>query len=393
MLKKTSFIILWLALTFQVSAQPFQDFLEKVSANNPEITALRKLLEARRAEARTGYLPPDPVVSAGFMPGNTEAAGNKKTWTVSQSFDFPLKYLLQKKIGGSNTLLAEEEFRLGYMLIMLEAGHTLFDLIYTERSLRKLNERKEDYERLRSAWESMLENGEATIMDFNNVLLELSVVNLEISRKEAEFAMLKEKIEYMGGIPLNNAWIEEYPSFSVPGPDALLAERSASHPYFLIPELEYRIGNQELKLSRTGSLPSIQLGYTSEIVPDMSYTGPVAGLSVPLWNNSGRVRSASAAADHLEKARDAELLKLASETRRDYAEMLALLKSLDEIRVLLASTEGSKYPDRALEAGEISLAAYFNYLDLLYRTEDRLLELENEYNKALAAILDYRLPE
>ncbi len=393
MLKRTIYIILWLALTIPVSAQPLQEFLDRVSANNPAITAGRMLLEARRAEARTGYLPPDPVVSAGFMPGNNEAAGNKKTWTVSQSFDFPSKYLLQKKIGGRSVELAEQEFRLEHILVLLDAEQTLFDLIYTDRLLYKLNQRKEGYEKLRSAWRSMLDNGEARIMDYNNVLLELSEVNLEITRKEAESGMLKEKLEYMSGAPLSQSWIEEYPTFSIPAPDVLMSERSASHPSFLIAELEYMKSGQELNLAKTGSLPSIQLGYTSEIVPGTTYTGPTAGLSLPLWNNSGKVRSASALADHMEKVRDAELLKLASETKRDYSKVLALSKSLGEIRDLLASTKGSMYPDKALMAGEISIPAYFSYLGLLYRTEDRLLELENEYNKAVAALLDYRLRE
>ena len=33
------------------------------------------------------------------------------------------------------------------------------------------------------------------------------------------------------------------------------------------PEIEYQISMQEVKLSKTGSLPEFQIGYASEIVP------------------------------------------------------------------------------------------------------------------------------
>src|SRR5690606_14629205 len=139
------------------------EFLERVSAYNPEIAAYEKLLEARRIDARTGNAPSGPFVSAGFMPGNTEEAGDKKTWSVSQSFEFPAKYLLQKKINNNTIILAEQEYKQAKMLIMLEAEQLAFDLIYNTRALNRLLERKKGYEVLKLAWGKMLENGEATI--------------------------------------------------------------------------------------------------------------------------------------------------------------------------------------------------------------------------------------
>ncbi|MDZ7634391.1 MAG: hypothetical protein U5L72_08140 [Bacteroidales bacterium] len=63
---------------------------------------------------------------------------------------------------------------------------------------------------------------------------------------------------------------------------------------------------------------------------------------------------------------------------------MALQKSFSEIRELISSGGGTKYTDKALSAGEISVATYFMYMKVLYEAEDRLVELENEYHKALA---------
>ncbi|MBN2665960.1 MAG: TolC family protein, partial [Bacteroidales bacterium] len=237
----------------------------------------------------------------------------------------------------------------------------------------------------------MLENGEATIMDYNNILLELSAVSLEITRRESETEMLREKLGYMSGSDAAEIEYADYPVMEVPDFDKLITEKSKSHPAYLIPEIEYNISRQEVRLSRSGSLPEIQVGYGSEIVAGTAYTGPVAGLSIPLWANSNKVRSASAAADYSESLREATLLKLKSEARNYYSRIMALQKSVSEIREIIESGGGTKYPDKALEACEISVSTYFMYLKSLYESEDRLLELENEYHKALAALLDHRL--
>ncbi|MDX9946084.1 MAG: TolC family protein [Bacteroidales bacterium] len=391
MIKKIFLLTALISFTGLISAQSITEFLGRVSANNPEIAAYGKLLEARRIEARTGNAPSDPFVSAGFMPGDSDEAGDKKTWSVSQSFDFPTKYLLQKKINNNTIILAEQEYSQARMLIMLEAEQMAFDLIYNTRALNTLLERKKGYEVLRSAWGKMLENGEATIMDYNNILLELSAVSLEINRRESETEMLREKLGYMSGSDAAEIGNADYPVMEVPDFDLLITEKSESHPAYLIPEIEYSISRQEVRLSRSGSLPEIQVGYGSEIVAGTAYTGPVAGLSIPLWANSNKVKSASAAADYSDALREATLLKLKSEARNNYSRAAALQKSISEIRGIIESGGGTRYPDKALEAGEISVSTYFMYLKPLYESEDRLLELENEYHKELAELLDHRL--
>ena len=138
MIKKLFILIVLIPFTGLISGQSITEFLGRVSENNPEIVAYRKLLEARRIEARTGNTPSDPFASAGFMPGNTDAAGNKKTWSVSQSFEFPTKYLLQKKINKNTIILAELEYKQARINILLIAEHTVFDLIYNTKALNVL---------------------------------------------------------------------------------------------------------------------------------------------------------------------------------------------------------------------------------------------------------------
>lgn len=391
MFRKINILLLLVSLGGWISGQSISDFLETVSEKNPEILAFGKLLEAKRIEARTGLTPSDPFISAGFMPGSTGEAGNKKIWSVNQSFDFPSKYLLQKKLNKSTILLAEQEFNLGRLLVLLEAKLAVLDMIHNTKAINMLRQRKSGYERLKSAWEIMLDKGETTIMDYNRILMELSAVNLEITKREAENKMLNEKLQFMSGSDSDLPVFEEYPLFTVAGIDTLIIEKSEIHPAFLIPEIEYQVNKQEVNLSKTGSLPGFQIGYGSEIVNGVAYTGPVAGLSIPLWSNSNRIRSAQAAADHSATVRDATLLKLKLQVSNEYAKMNALQKSISEVTDIMNSGSRTKFPDMALSVGEISIITYFMYLEALYHFEDRLLEMENEYHRSVAILLDHQL--
>ena len=391
MIKKIIILIFLVSLYNGAPGQSLSEFLKQVSENNPEIQAYRKLLEARKLEARTGLTPSDPFISAGFMPGNTDAIGTKKTWSVTQSFAFPTKYLLQKKINNNTIVLAEQEFNQGKLLTLLDAELSAYDLIYNTKVLNLLKSRKAGYGRLQSAWKTMLDNGETTIMDYNKIMMELSAVNLEITRREAIVEMVKEKLRFLSGSDVLFSGIEEYPVISEPDPDNLITEKSATHPAFLIPEIEYQISRQEVKLSKTGSLPEFQVGYASEIIPGETYAGPTGGITIPLWANSNRIKTAVAKADHTSALRDAVLMKLKSQTRYEFSNMKALQKSISEIRNILESGGGIKYPDNALSNGEISVTNYFLYLDAFYQSEDRLLEMENEYHKLLATLLDHEL--
>jgi len=387
-----SLIISVLTAGISLYGQDISSFLKQVDANNPEIAAYRKLLEARRLETRTGLTPADPVVNFGYMPETTERGGSKKTWSVTQSFSFPTKYLIQNKLSKEKIILAEHEFNLARLDVLLNAKLLMFDLIYNQKTLNVLNQRKVLYDRLRSGWEKMLEAGETTILDYNKILLEFISLNLSITRAETEISILGERLFYMSGNKAEPPDDAEYPVTPDSDPEKLISEKSRIHPSFLLPESEYMISLQEARLSKSGSLPEFQAGYASEIVPGETFTGPVAGLSIPLWSNSKRVKTANAMVDHYSAVRDARLLELKSLVQSEYENMTALRKSISEIREIVKSNY-NQYLEKALSGGEISLTDYFLYLETSFRAEDRLNELENEYYKSMAVLCDHELIE
>lgn len=390
-MKRMFLILLGIVVYAKIaSGQEIDEFLARVAKENPEIVAASRLLEFRTIEARTGNTPPDPFVSGGIMPGNSDDIGSKKIWSISQSFSFPTKYLLQRSLNMNTIKLAGQEFKQGKLSVMLEAGLNAIDLVYERKSLDVLLARKSGFDRLRDAWKKMLDHGAATIIDYNRIVLELSSLDLQIAQKESEIRMKQELLMFMSGSD-TPPMFAGYPAIPVIDADQVLNEKKQVHPSWLLPEMEYGLRLQQFKLSKSGSLPEFEIGVESENVNGDIYTGPFAGISLPLWSNSNRVKAASAAADHALAMRDAGLLRLESAFRNEYSRMEALRTNIEAMKEILESSGGTKYPDTALAAGEINMASYFSSVEALYRTEDRLLELERDYQRSLAVILDHRM--
>lgn len=370
-------------------AQSLEDLIRQVDLNNPEITAYRKLLESRRYEARTGNTPADPFVSAGIMPGVSGTDGSKKLWSVTQSFSFPTRYLLQGRINKNTVLLAEQEFNRGRLSILLETRLEWYDLIYKTSVLELLSSRKAVYDRLQSAWKKMLDHGETTVMDYNRILMELSALNLALTRTNADIDMLREKLRYLAGSDITFPEAGEYPVLQDPDLEMILKEKASLHPAYLIPALEYEISRQEVSLSKSGALPELQLSVGSEINPSETFTGVTGGISIPLWSNTNKVKAAAARSEYLAVQRDATIMNLDLQVRNEFSHMKALQKSIQELTGILDEGGGMRFLDRALEEGEISVATYFVYQQSVYESEERLLELRNEFQKSMARILDH----
>ena len=392
MIKRAFFTALLLSVSrFLLLGQDMETFLNIVKVNNPEIIAYGKLLDAKKYEVRTGITPPDPSVTFGYMPGTTADIGTKTTWSVSQSFSFPTRYILLGKIGKNALTAAEEEYQIGILNTLLNAKLLLYDLIYDRKSLDLLTGRKELYDRMKTAWEKMVESGEATILEYNRILLELSSLNLRISRISSDVSVLKQKLDYMSGGSFDPAPYTNYYPEAETDLETLISEKQGLHPAFRLPETEYQISLQEVKIARTASLPEFQAGIGSESVPGETYTGPVAGISLPLWSNSNKVKTAISKAEHSAAKRDAILLELRTGIRSEYENMNALKTSMNETMEIISKSDNRQFLDKALSAGEISLTDYFIYLEAYFQAEDKFYEIENEYHKSLARLYDHNL--
>lgn len=361
-----------------VSGQSFENFIEKVRLSHPEIIAAGKLLSSDEALSKTGLTPDDPRINIGYFPGNDAAPGDKITWGISQSFDFPGMYSRIRSLKESNLELAKMEYSLACVYIMSEARTTAIEYISLLEKVEVLEERLETMNRLERAYSILLDKGEASLIDYNKIRIK-QVENIsELTSTRNRLGLLKTRLDYMSANNSEELLNSDYPLINEPLMPLFLESLRSSHPAFLLPNLMTQSAKYEIKVSRAGNMPSFEIAYGSEIVSDQTFTGPSLGVSLPLWKNKGRVRKSIADSDYLEKKAESEILYQESTYLAYYRSYQSNKENLSIVEDALKSSDNRELIDKTLEKGEISLREYLIELGSIYELVDIHQALKKE---------------
>lgn len=360
------------------SGQSFESYMEKVRLAHPDIIAARQLLASDEAVSITGITPDDPRISLGYFPGNDPAPGDKITWGISQSFDFPTRYSRIKSLKQSNLDLAKMEYSLTYIYILSEARSTAIEYLSLLERLEILKTRLETMNRLEKAYSILLENGEATLVEYNKVRIKHVELISDVASSRNKLDILKTRLDFMSGNSSEELLKSSYPDIVEPDMPGYLDRLKSSHPAFQIPILRTHSANNEVKLTKADNLPSFDIAYSSEIVADQRFTGPSIGVSVPLWKNKGKVNKSVADSDYQIKRAESDLLYQESIFAGYYRSYLANKENLAIIDDALRNSNNSRLIDITLDKGEISLTEYLIELGAIYELVDMQLLLKKE---------------
>ena len=115
------------------------------------------------------------------------------------------------------------------------------------------------------------------------------------------------------------------------------------------------------------------------------------GLSIPLWENRNTVKQAKAQAEYTVTNILANQQTLKATLRELYLQAEALANSRNEYAEALSSQRTDELLNKALETGQISMIDYFVEITLLYDSMQNYLDVEKEYQNAVAQLLQYQL--
>ena len=369
--------------------------LDSIESNNTTLIALRTEAEARKLENRTGITLADPEVGLKRMWEGAEETGKLTEFTVSQSIDLATVTGQRSRVARQQNTLVDEEYRMARMEILLEAQLTLIDLDYYNALSIELDRRLHHARRVVEAEKVRFDSGDTDVLSYNNVLLSLSALEAEKARVAMERDVLVSQLTALnGGLPLGN--IDNLDNI-----ESLCTQLDFSswyaeaEPY--LPQLaqarqlrEVRRG--ELALAKTEHLPSLSATYVNERHTIGSRSQGVAiGMSLPLWSNKNRVRSARTALEAAEaRQADTEL-----QLRNVYAQEFARVKRLHHTATLyrraLDEANNSELLQRAMDEGFISVLEYLQGIELYYDYLDRSLAAERDYRRAVAELEAWRL--
>ena len=379
---------------FQLEKEEFS-LLQSIEQNNTTLIALRAEVEARKLDNRTGITLADPEVALKRMWEGAEQSGNLTEFTVAQSFDLSTVLGYKSRAAESQNLLIDEEYRLVRMDILLEARLFSIDLAYYNALVNELDRRLVHARRVAEAEQRRLESGDTDVLSYNNVVLSLSALEAEREQACTERALLVAHLTRLnGGEPLENLdnleIVDDYERLE--NLDSLVSQAMEHNPMMALARTGRDAAQSELSLAKAQHLPTLSATYINErhTIGDRSQ-GVAVGVSVPLWANKNRVRTARAALQAAQ-AREADTqLQLQSQLRADYERVLGLQRTATLYRTALTEADNSVLLARAMDEGHISVLEYLQGIELYYDYLDRSLSAERDYRRALAELEAWKL--
>jgi outer membrane protein TolC len=378
-------------LPLKVCSQTSLDsLLSRVERNSPGIKGAEQYLTNVQLRSGTNRFPEDPELEYAYLWGSPDNLGNRTDFSISQSFEFPVVYTTRSKRSETSVRKASSIVKNVRQENLLKAKKIWVENVYLNRMGKMLRERLSNARVAERHLCLQLENGEISRLQYNKILLLLSDLHAEMDLLEAETMSLDAEIRKLTGGRTTNIVDSIYPSTNPALLDSVLAA-SMKDPLYRAHLEEVELQDLERKLARALSWPKFKTGYYSEKVLGTQFQGIQIGLTIPIWENANKVRTASGEVISAQLAADKYRAEKTAELSGLHSRYLGYQKQMAQLSDALESSNDPEIMAAALEAGEVSMVEYFYETDLYYRVRAKLLLAEKEFYLAEAELRIYEL--
>jgi outer membrane protein TolC len=368
------------------------DVLRSVEQNNLELKANERQVAAQRAEDKTDNNLPDPTVSYEHVWQQKNTSETVGELTVTQGFDFPTLYAGRNSLNRKKSDIYNKESDQLRQSILLQAKEVCLDIIMLHKQQTILDERMKNALELTELYKKRIATGDANIIDMNKLNLEVLNVKSEALLNASALVSKEEELNKLnGGIDIKLSdynYVEE----SLPANfETLRAEVLPADPSVAVFNSQYDAAQKAVSVSKQGWLPQLEVGYRRNNEAGTKLNGAVAGFSIPLFQNRGKVKAAKAQRDNIGYLRDNALETAEAELRKNYEEALTLRTTIGDYSTTLNSQRDLDLLRQALDGGQMGFVDYFVEVAFVFQTQQNFYELENRYQKLLAQIYRNRL--
>ncbi len=369
-----------------------EQVLRNVESNNKDLQANSQLISSQKMEAKTDNNLADPTLSYAHLWGAKDKNETIGELVISQSFDFPTLYASRAKLNRLKSTTFDGQasaFRQG---ILLQAKEACLDLIMLRQQQQILQERLRNAEELAAMYKRRLMTGDANVIETNKINLELLNVKTEATLNETALRnKLQELTTLNGNIPV--VFEEDaYPAVIFPSDyQRLKTEVLAADPTLQALASESAAARKQIGVNKQGWLPKLELGYRRNTETGTPFNGVVVGFSFPIFENKSKVKIAKAQSLNTDYLRESATMRAESEIAQLYREAQTLRTSMNEYEQTFQAQQDLALLKQALTGGQISMIEYFVEVSVVYQSKQNYLQLENQYQKAMAKIYKNQL--
>ena len=361
--------------------------IEEIEGNSKTLNVIRQQIEAQKLENRTDIFLHDPEVEFNYLWGNPSELGKQKELSVTQSFDFPTAYGHRKKISKMQNQNLELQYKSERIDLLLKAKQLCINLAYNNALSKEYETRLSNAQQIASAYQLKFETGDASIIEKNKAMVNLTTVEseknlIDIERK----TILSELTALNGGIEIE---FDDTFIANTPLPQNFnnwYSSAEAKSPMLQYLSQQIDINKQQVKLNTALALPKFTAGYASEKVIGEDFRGITVGISIPLWENKNKVKQAKAQARSTELLLDDSKIQFMMHLQQLYAKTSVMQENAQAYRSSISQHSNELLLKRALDEGQISLLEYLLETEYYYDVVNKALEAERDYNLSLAEL-------
>ena len=383
---KKQIITIALCIPMWMQAQSIDHVLQSIEQNNKELQSAVQLTKAQKMENRTANNLADPTVSYSSFYKNGAGVGHGTEFVASQGFDFPTQYITRNRQANlANEALSKEQLAIRRD-ILLKAKTLCLDLILLNQEKALMDIRKQNADELEALYTQRLEAGDANILEVNKIKMERMNVQTEVAQNHAAHrAALQSLLAMNGNLPLEFAETQ-YPEVKeILDFNTLRDEVMASDLDLQALSLATKAAEKQVSVNKQDWLPKLEAGFRRNTDSEMSMNGFMVGGSIPLFSNRKKVQIAKAQALSAQLMQEDAKLQVENNLMALYNEVQQLKEAMDayDAPLMVRSLDLLK---EALKEGQISLIEYFVEAESVYKNLQARMQLENQYQKVMAAI-------
>lgn len=391
-MKASRYILSAAAVVFaalSASAQSsVESILEQVVSHSYNVEAAQSQRDAELAESEVQKALPDPEVEFNYLWGQTSEVGNRTDFRITQTIDFATLSGKKAALAGSLKELAELRYDAHIVQLVRQTRSLCAEIAYYNAVIGAMEEYLVDIQTLNSALAKKEEMGEGTVFDLGKAKMLLASVKTSIAGDKVERLLLLTSLRQLAGDPELDYTECQYQTEEILGDfqtwcQDVVAENPAVRSF----DLEVQVAGEQLAIEKSAWVPNLNVGYMSELGLTDRYRGLTIGVSVPLWSNASKVRSAARQQSYANARQNQAKLAICAQLAALWEETQAYRQAASESWALLEAADNRQLMLKAVLAGEISMLDYIVDLESYYNLLQQTLEIEKNYNQASIRLL------
>lgn len=390
---KTIYSVICLLVVFAASAQNYNELINSVIANNPEIMALEAATESDLLSIKSENNLPETDIEFEHQWGQKDI-GNKWSFGISQGFEWPGVYGARRQATKSASEAMQYLTRSNYLDKMLEVKLLFIDIVNTRKNIEIMSEVCDHMAQLKAKYHDGYQQGEVSILDVNKIDIEYIATSRRCNELATQLSALENSLLTMnGGKDCSHILdkLNEYPQDMIHSVDEYTRLIQQYDPQVNYNMHMTRSQASMAKASRLKNLPGFSLGYMHVNELGEHFNGLKIGISLPLFSNRNKTKAANAMLHSMEYIQTDIVTSKLSAMYSDRAKAIVLFDEVNEYKPIFEQSNNIALLKKALDGGEISLLTYLQEVNYFLQAQQEYINIIHQYHSTLARLNKYSL--